>query len=89
MATNTQVARLIDYSLPHDVHNILIVRLGAMGDIIHALPGAALLKRSFPSAHITWVVEPRWSPLIEGNGIVDRIVLFHRRQPGTWNQTRK
>ena len=64
-----------------------------MGDIIHALPGAAWLKRSFPAAHITWVVEPKWAPLLTdghtGNGIVDRIVLFHRHRPGTWNQTRK
>ena len=75
--------------MPRDVNNILIVRLGAMGDIIHALPGAAALKRSFPAAHITWVVEPKWAPLLDGNGLVDRVVLFHRPQPGTWNRTRQ
>jgi len=79
---------LIDYSLPRDVNNILIVRLGAMGDIIHALPGAAFLKQSFPAAHISWVVEPKWASLLEGNGLVDRVVLFHRDRPGTWNRTR-
>jgi heptosyltransferase-1 len=80
---------LIDYGLPSDVSNILIVRLGAMGDIIHALPGVAALRQSFPSAHITWVVEPRWVPMIDGNGIVDRIVLFDRHQPDTWMRTRR
>ncbi len=65
-----------------------------MGDIIHALPAASALKRSFPAAHITWVVEPRWSPLLSaggdaGSGLVDRIVLFNRHQPGTWNRTRR
>lgn len=80
---------LIDYSLPRDVNNILIVRLGAMGDIIHALPGAAFLKQSYPSAHISWVVEPKWAPLLKGNGLIDRVVLFHRDQPGTWNSTRR
>jgi heptosyltransferase-1 len=80
---------LIDYGLPRDVNNILIVRLGAMGDIIHALPGAALLKQSFPAAHISWVVEPKWAPLVTGNGLADRVVLFHRNQPETWNRTRK
>ena len=60
-----------------------------MGDIIHALPGAASLKQSFPAAHVSWVVEAKWAPLIEGNGLVDRVVLFHRHQPATWNQTRK
>ncbi len=79
---------MINYSLPRDVNNILIVRLGAMGDIIHALPGAAALKTSFPAAHITWVVEPRWAPLLEGNGLANQIVLFQRRQPATWIETR-
>jgi heptosyltransferase-1 len=67
---------------------ILIVRLGAMGDIIHALPGAASLKHSFPEARITWVVEPQWVPLLEGNGFVDRIVIFRRDAPGTWKRTK-
>ncbi|HVW84856.1 MAG TPA: glycosyltransferase family 9 protein [Bryobacteraceae bacterium] len=68
--------------------SILIVRLGAMGDIIHSLPGAASLKHSFPSARITWVVEPKWVPLIEGNGFVDRIVLFRKDDPGSWKRTK-
>src|SRR5580658_4495762 len=59
-----------------------------MGDIIHALPGAASLKHSFPAARITWVVEPQWVPLLEGNGFVDRIVVFRRDAPGTWGRTK-
>jgi heptosyltransferase-1 len=69
--------------------NILIVRLGAMGDIIHSLPGAASLKHSFPSARVTWVVEPRWVPLLEGNGFVDRILVFRRDDPRTWRETKR
>jgi len=60
-----------------------------MGDIIHALPGAAFLKQSYPGARISWVVEPKWTPLLEGNGLVDRIVLFYRDRPGSWNTTRQ
>src|ERR1700734_3042198 len=59
-----------------------------MGDIIHALPGAASLKHSFPGARITWVVEPQWAPLLEGNGFVDRIVIFRRNAPQSWKQTK-
>lgn len=59
-----------------------------MGDIIHALPGAASLKHSFPGAHVTWVVEPQWVPLIEGNGFVDRIVVFRRDNPLSWQRTK-
>ena len=43
---------------------ILIVRLGAMGDILHALPMAALLRQALPAAQIDWVVERRWSELL-------------------------
>jgi heptosyltransferase-1 len=69
--------------------SILIVRLGAMGDIIHSLPGAASLKHSFPAARVTWVVEPQWVPLLEGNGFVDRIVVFRRDDPRTWRETKR
>ena len=68
--------------------SILIVRIGAMGDIIHALPGVAALRRRYPEAHITWVVEPKWIDLLRGSGLVNRIVEFHRHQPSTWLQTR-
>jgi heptosyltransferase-1 len=58
--------------------HILVVRLGAMGDVIHALPGVASLKHSFPGARITWVVEPRWAPLLEANPFVDRVTPLRR-----------
>ena len=57
---------------------ILAVRLGAMGDIIHTLPAVAALKRGHPGSHVTWVVEPQWAPLLEGNPFVDRVLLLRR-----------
>jgi heptosyltransferase-1 len=57
---------------------ILVVRLGAMGDILHALPGVASLKTGHPGSRLTWVVEARWAPLVEGNPFVDRVVLLRR-----------
>ena len=59
--------------------SILVVRLGAMGDIIHALPAVASLRQSFPKAQITWVVARKWVQLLEGNPQIDRIVAFDRR----------
>jgi heptosyltransferase-1 len=70
------------------LRSILIVRLGAMGDIIHSLPGAASLKHSFPEARISWVVEPQWVPLLESNGFVDRIIVFRRDDPVSWKRTK-
>ena len=58
---------------------ILVVRLGAMGDIIHTLPAIASVKQSFPHAHIAWAVEERWVPLLEGNPFIDELVTVGRR----------
>jgi heptosyltransferase-1 len=58
---------------------ILVVRLGSLGDVIHALPAVATLKHGFPGSVLTWVVNPRWSPLLEGNPFIDRLIPFDRR----------
>jgi heptosyltransferase-1 len=48
---------------------LLIVRLGAMGDILHALPAVTALRLAHPNWQIGWVVEPRWQSLLKaGNG---------------------
>jgi heptosyltransferase-1 len=57
---------------------ILVVRLGAMGDIIHTLPAVASLKHSLPGSHITWAIAPKWAPLLDGNVFVDRRILLER-----------
>jgi heptosyltransferase I len=46
------------------IQRLLVVRLSAMGDIIHALPAATALRLAFPNAMIGWVVEERWMELL-------------------------
>lgn len=69
-----------------------MVRLGAMGDVIHALPAAAALKRSFPDAHLAWAIEPRWAPLLAENPFLDEIVPVDRKRwtgiRAAWTQLR-
>jgi heptosyltransferase I len=43
---------------------LLVVRLGAMGDILHALPAVTALRIAHPNWIIDWVVEPKWTPLL-------------------------
>jgi lipopolysaccharide heptosyltransferase I len=43
---------------------ILIVRLSSMGDVIHGLPAAAMLRQAFPDAGIGWLIEERWAELL-------------------------
>ena len=57
-----------------NTRRILMVRLGSMGDIVHALPVLATLKENFPQWEIDWLVESRWRPLLEGNPDLRQIV---------------
>jgi heptosyltransferase-1 len=57
---------------------ILVIRLSSMGDVIHTLPAAASLKHSFPRSFLSWLVRPRWVPLLEDNSFIDRIVPVER-----------
>jgi lipopolysaccharide heptosyltransferase I len=43
----------------------LVVRLGSLGDIVHAFPAVAALRESFPKADIVWLTHPRWTALVE------------------------
>ena len=55
-------------------NSILIVRLGALGDVVHTTPAATLLKRVWPRARLTWVIEPRWAPLVQEHPAVDEVI---------------
>jgi len=44
--------------------SILVVRLSAMGDIIHTLPAVVGLREAFPHATLGWLVEERWAELL-------------------------
>lgn len=57
---------------------ILVVRLGSMGDILHTLPAVASLKHSLPHSHLSWLMHPRWAPLLAGNPFLDEVIPFHR-----------
>jgi heptosyltransferase-1 len=61
---------------------ILLVRLGSLGDIIHALPAAAALRDTFPAARIDWAVEPKWARLLEGNSDLNEVISLDRKSAG-------
>lgn len=66
--------------LEGELKNILIVKLSAIGDVIHALPVSYAIKESFPDAKVTWVVEPPAYDLLSMNPCVDKIILFHKKE---------
>jgi heptosyltransferase-1 len=46
---------------------LLIVRVGALGDVLHALPSVADLHAQQPTWQIDWAIDPRWEALLTGN----------------------
>jgi heptosyltransferase I len=61
---------------------ILIVRLGALGDIVHGLPVAATLRERFPDAGIDWLVDARHAAVLDLVPIVDRAIAIDGRRAG-------
>jgi heptosyltransferase-1 len=57
----------------------LLIRLGSMGDVIHAIPAAATLRDSFPDSSVDWVIDPKWSRLLEGNPTIDNVISLDRK----------
>lgn len=57
----------------------LVVRLTALGDILHTLPAVAALRAAHKNAKIDWVVERKWAPVLEGSSAIDEVIPFDRR----------
>ena len=57
----------------------LIVRLGALGDIVHAIPVAAALRRAFPSARIDWLVSAKHRAILDLVPVIDRRLVINDR----------
>ena len=57
---------------------LLIVLLGAIGDVVCGLPLAQRLRAGWPSTRITWAVEPAAAPLLEGHPAIDELIVFRR-----------
>lgn len=58
---------------------ILLVRLGALGDIVHAIPVAAALRRAFPASRIDWLVSARHRAILDVVPIIDRRLVINDR----------
>jgi len=73
--------------LPH-IQKILIVRLGSLGDIIHALPAQQMLHRCLPHAQIHWLTETAYAPLLQAVPGVTRVWVAGLRQ-WSWHSSPK
>ncbi|HUV77493.1 MAG TPA: glycosyltransferase family 9 protein, partial [Desulfobacterales bacterium] len=60
--------------------NILVVKLSAIGDVIHTLPALNAIRSHFPDAHITWLVEEDAGSIVEGHEALDRVLVSKRKR---------
>ena len=73
-------------SIPQ-IDRLLIVRLSAMGDVIHTLPAAQALRAAFPNAMIGWLIEERWAELLCAPGAARRGPRSAQRPLANWVHT--
>jgi 3-deoxy-D-manno-octulosonic-acid transferase/heptosyltransferase-1 len=60
--------------------NILIVKLSAIGDVIHTLPALNTIRNYYPNANITWLVEEDAASLVQGHKALDRVLVSKRKR---------
>lgn len=69
---------------------ILVVRLGAIGDVVNASCLLAPLRELYPSAHIAWAVHEAAASLLEGHPLLDQVVVLPRSWiPRQWRLIRQ
>src|SRR5512136_1134238 len=59
---------------------MLIVKLSAIGDVIHTLPALTARRRHYPNAQIDWLVESAAADLVQGHAALNRVLIWRRRE---------
>ncbi len=67
------------------IKRVLIIRLSAIGDVVHALPIASALKIAYPHLEISWLVEEISAQIVQGNPYLHQVFVVPRSK---WNQGR-
>jgi len=58
------------------MNRILIVRMSALGDLVHALPVLAALRRAWPAARVDWIVDEAYAPILSlAEGLHRRVIV--------------
>jgi ADP-heptose:LPS heptosyltransferase len=65
-------------SAPPPAERILVIRLGAVGDVVRTLPAVSALRAGYPRARITWLVEPPSASLLSAQTWIDEVLVFPR-----------
>jgi lipopolysaccharide heptosyltransferase I len=63
---------------------ILVVRIGALGDIIHTLPAVAAIRAAYPDARIDWLVEGKHRAILDLVPVIDSIIPIESAHMTGW-----
>jgi heptosyltransferase I len=73
-----------------EIHpKFLIVRLGSLGDVVHAIPAAAALRHAYPAARVDWMVDPRYVELLNLVESIDARIPVDPRALGRGSERRQ
>ncbi|MFH0898573.1 MAG: glycosyltransferase family 9 protein [bacterium] len=69
--------------------NILFIRVSAIGDVVHTLPAVFLIKKTYPNANISWVVQEKAAQLLIGQPFLDNVWVLPDKflYPKQWHKT--
>ncbi len=62
----------------HDFRKILLIKLSAVGDVLHTIPVLNKLRRRYPRAQLDWLVTPGIAELLKHHPAITNIVEFER-----------
>ncbi|MCP4370873.1 MAG: glycosyltransferase family 9 protein, partial [Deltaproteobacteria bacterium] len=64
--------------LLHKSPSILIILMGALGDVVRGLGLVSHIKNYLPKSQISWIVEPAWSELVDFHPQINKMIVFNR-----------
>jgi heptosyltransferase I len=62
----------------YPARNIAIIKPSALGDIVHSLPVLSAVRRRYPDARITWVLNRAYEPLLHNHPLLNATLSFDR-----------
>src|SRR3954452_19672385 len=64
----------------HEFRRILLIKLSAVGDVIHTIPVLNKLRRRYPDAQMDWLIRPQIAELIRHHPALSNVLPFSRVQ---------
>lgn len=63
---------------------IVLIKPSALGDVLNGLPVLSALRQLYPKAHLSWLVNRSYAPLLEGHPDLDEVITFERASRRWW-----